>query len=302
MADEYQYDIALSFAGEDRAYVREVAVSLESRGLKVFYDEYEQVNMWGKDLYEHLHKVYSSKSKYCVIFISEAYATKIWTTHERKSAQERALVEYGEYILPARFDDTELPGLRSTTGYIDIRGIRPREFADLVIEKIQGSVGEQDQEDRITYRTPRREPPSLNPYDEAAAFLTLLSSTLQDRAASLKESSSSLSVFDRGERKSVRVVRGGKTLFSLDAWQGGLSSDKGLSFHAVNGEFRGSAGAISGWADLIWDGDADQVALELHDLSLFGSSPGSQRLMTFNEFFEGIWERIVEVVELDLDQ
>lgn len=300
MTGEYQYDIALSFAGEDRTYVRAVADSLESHALKVFYDEYEQVQLWGKDLYEHLHEIYSSKAMYCVIFISEAYARRIWATHELKSAQERALREHGEYILPARFDDTELPGMRSTTGYIDLRALSPDEFASLVIEKIQGSVGDQGQADRPHYRVPRREPPPINPYDEAERFLTLLNSTLQNRAAALEESGSSLSIFNRGERKCVRVVRGGNTLLSLDAWLGGISSDKGLSFHAVNGEFRGSAGALSAWADLIWDEDADQVMLELHDLSLFGPSPGNQRRMTFVEFIDGIWERIVEVVERDL--
>src|SRR5262249_26980075 len=49
-----RYDVALSFAGEDRAYVEEVASVLKSKGVKVFYDAYETANMWGKNLIEHL--------------------------------------------------------------------------------------------------------------------------------------------------------------------------------------------------------------------------------------------------------
>ena len=80
MNEEGMYDVALSFAGEDRDYVRAVADALRSSGADIFFDEYEQVDMWGKDLYEHLHDVYSARTDYCVIFISQAYARKIWTT------------------------------------------------------------------------------------------------------------------------------------------------------------------------------------------------------------------------------
>lgn len=49
--EEYRYDVCLSFAGEDRRYVERVAQGLRKAGARVFYDRYEQVEMWGKDLY-----------------------------------------------------------------------------------------------------------------------------------------------------------------------------------------------------------------------------------------------------------
>jgi hypothetical protein len=117
---EFQFDVALSFAGEDREYVNTIADQLRKHGIKVFYDRYEQATLWGKDLYEHLDHVYQRAARYCVLFASEHYARKVWTNHERKSAQSRALHENEEYILPVRFDDTEIPGLRPTVGYIDL--------------------------------------------------------------------------------------------------------------------------------------------------------------------------------------
>jgi len=132
----HQYDVCLSFAGEQRNYVEEVARDLVGRGVRVFYDGYEVANLWGKDLFEHLDYVYSKSARYCVIFVSADYARKVWTTHERKSAQERALIESQDYILPARFDDTELPGLRSTVGYVDLRNFRPSELARLIADKV----------------------------------------------------------------------------------------------------------------------------------------------------------------------
>lgn len=131
------YDVALSFAGEDRKYVEEVAHELRRLDVRVFYDKFETTNLWGKDLYTHLQNVYQKQAKYTVIFISGHYAKKLWTNHERKMAQARAFTESREYILPARFDDTEIEGIPSTTGYIDLRQYSPQEFSTLIYEKLK---------------------------------------------------------------------------------------------------------------------------------------------------------------------
>lgn len=49
MKRETKFDIALSFAGEDREYVDQVATILHSKGISVFYDLFEEVNLWGKE-------------------------------------------------------------------------------------------------------------------------------------------------------------------------------------------------------------------------------------------------------------
>jgi hypothetical protein len=133
---EYDYDVALSFAGEDRAYVDKVAAILHALGVRVFYDKYETTDLWGKDLFTHLDDVYRKRSKYCVMFISAYYAAKLWTSHERQSAQARAFESAGEYVLPVRFDDTEIPGVRPTTGYLDLREMSPDELARALLQKV----------------------------------------------------------------------------------------------------------------------------------------------------------------------
>ncbi len=40
MNENAQYEVALSFAGEQREYVEEVARVLQNRGVSVFYDEF----------------------------------------------------------------------------------------------------------------------------------------------------------------------------------------------------------------------------------------------------------------------
>jgi hypothetical protein len=133
---DLEYDVCLSFAGEDRDYVSRVADHLRGAGIRVFYDEYETVELWGKDLYEHFDHIYREAAGYCVLFVSSAYAEKVWTNHERRSAQARALRENREYVLPARFDDTPIPGLRETIGFIDLSEYEPEECASLIIEKL----------------------------------------------------------------------------------------------------------------------------------------------------------------------
>ena len=131
----FEYDVCLSFAGEDRAYVTAVARALQHRGTRLFFADDNQVAMWGKDLYTYLDDVYTNLARYCVMFISKHYARKNWTDHERQSAQVRAFRESNAYVLPARFDDTRIPGLRGTVHYVDLRNMAPAEFAKLIWEK-----------------------------------------------------------------------------------------------------------------------------------------------------------------------
>ncbi|WP_103069656.1 toll/interleukin-1 receptor domain-containing protein [Aquimarina sediminis] len=133
----YEYDIALSFAGENRAYVEKVANSLQMKGIKVFYDLFEETNLWGKNLYEYLSEIYQNRARYTVMFISGFYNKKLWTNHERVSMQARAFQESREYILPARFDDTEIPGILKTIGYVDLKNRTPDEFAGLIEKKLK---------------------------------------------------------------------------------------------------------------------------------------------------------------------
>jgi len=132
----YEYDVALSFAGENRAYVEGVANSLRDKGISVFYDLFEEANLWGKNLYEYLSEIYQNKARYTVLFISSFYNKKLWTNHERASMQARAFQESSEYILPVRFDDTEIPGILKTIGYVSLRNRAPEELAKLIQKKL----------------------------------------------------------------------------------------------------------------------------------------------------------------------
>ena len=132
----YTYDVAISYAGEDRTHAEALASALEHRGVTVFFDSYEQATLWGKNLYTYLSDLYQNKARYCVAFLSQHYATKLWTNHEREAAQARTFQENEEYILPIRLDDTTVPGLLPTVAYLNWSATTPDDVAELIEKKL----------------------------------------------------------------------------------------------------------------------------------------------------------------------
>ena len=70
------------------------------------------------------------------MFISEAYVSKAWPNHERRSALSRMIEEKDEYILPVRFDDTRVPGLPTDVIYECARKHTPAQLATMIAKKL----------------------------------------------------------------------------------------------------------------------------------------------------------------------
>jgi hypothetical protein len=117
--DEYDWDVAVSFAGEDRAIVEELVASLMSSGVEVFYDLNESARLWGKDLEQELAQVYAHEARFMIVCISEYYPIKDWTRFELEIGKRAAGKRLGEYMLPLHLSSTPPPiaGLRDTIGY-----------------------------------------------------------------------------------------------------------------------------------------------------------------------------------------
>lgn len=136
----HTYDVAISFAGPQRPLAETLAAKVLAAGFRVFYDDYYQEQLWGKNLIEYFDEVYRKQSCYCVIFVSSEYRDRMWTTHERQSAQARALQERGsDYILPIMIEDVELPGMPGTVGHLSIKHQSIDAMADLLIKKLSSA-------------------------------------------------------------------------------------------------------------------------------------------------------------------
>ena len=116
----YEYDVALSFAGEDREFVENCAEILRSLNINVFYDNYEKEVLLGKNLYSYLADVYKNRARFAVVFVSESYKKKRWTNHEL------------EYITARKFTQD------LTTGYLP--GDSPIKVAITIAKKINSKL------------------------------------------------------------------------------------------------------------------------------------------------------------------
>jgi GTPase SAR1 family protein len=131
------HDVAISYASEQREYARRVADILRAKGVRVFFDPFFETKMWGKELPEYLMNVYYKESRYCMIFISKDYVSKAWPTFELKCAIARSVESMGDYILPIRFDNSEVPGLSPTISYINANEKTPEDIAKMFMEKLK---------------------------------------------------------------------------------------------------------------------------------------------------------------------
>lgn len=134
------FDVAITVAGPEREFARALAQHLEAAGLAVFYDEFYPEHLWGQNLADAFDDIFRKKSRFCVMFVSRASADREWTNHERQSALARALKERGKaYVLPVRVDDTELPGLPSTIGWLSLRELGIDKIARLLVIKVRNA-------------------------------------------------------------------------------------------------------------------------------------------------------------------
>lgn len=136
---KYQFDIALSFAGSERQVAEDIALRIKAEGFAVFYDSFYPEMLWGKDLIEFFDDIYRKQARYCVMLISPEYRDRMWTQHERRSSQARALEERGnEYILPIMVTPAELPGMQPTLGYLSLSDYPVDRIAEILKQKLRG--------------------------------------------------------------------------------------------------------------------------------------------------------------------
>jgi hypothetical protein len=135
----FLYDVAISFAGEQRDVAETLATDLKAAGLRVFIDSDFSHDLLGKDLAVTLQTVYAHHARHCVVLVSKEYVTKMWPNHERQAAVERRMRELGsDYVLPIKVDDIDLPGVPGTVSHLSLRSMDIRRAAAIIVRKLQG--------------------------------------------------------------------------------------------------------------------------------------------------------------------
>lgn len=113
-----QYDVALSFAGEDRHHAEALASALKEQGTSVFYDNFERPRLWGNNLVLRFQEVYGGGAQHVIVFASRHYRDREWTMLELQVALNHSqAIGDDDYILLIRIDDTEIPGVSSQRAF-----------------------------------------------------------------------------------------------------------------------------------------------------------------------------------------
>jgi hypothetical protein len=136
-ATRFPWDVAVSFAGQDRPIVEEFRAVLNESGYTVFYDFDEQHKLWGENLRRKLSDVYAHDAQYMVVFLSENYPERDWTSFELEIGREAKTKRTGAYLLPVLVDDVEVIGLSKDVAHVDLRKVSIAEVANLLIQKIE---------------------------------------------------------------------------------------------------------------------------------------------------------------------
>lgn len=132
-----RFTVALSFPGEKRDFIREVAEVLAAaigKG-KVLYDDYLTPELARPNLDLYLSKLYREDSELLVPFYCADYERKQWCRLEWRQMRDILLQVEEERIMPFRFDDAAIPGVLAIDGYVKIGARAPEDVAKLILER-----------------------------------------------------------------------------------------------------------------------------------------------------------------------
>ena len=118
----YEFDIAISFAGENRLLAKHIADQLIALDVQVFYDENYEANYLGKTWSKEFTRVFGVASRYVLCLLDKHHQDKIWPTFEREVFGPRV---QKEEVIPVFLDDTPIVGVSK-----DIVGISFKDMSD----------------------------------------------------------------------------------------------------------------------------------------------------------------------------
>ncbi len=128
----FDWDFAISFAGENRDLAKTIADLLEILDCTVFYDQYYEANYLGTAWSQQFKDIFGTRARYVVCLLDTHHAEKIWPTFERECFTPRV----GDAaVIPVFLDDTPFVGIPKDIVGIDFKGCDAGN-TDLVTDRI----------------------------------------------------------------------------------------------------------------------------------------------------------------------
>ncbi len=135
---KHNFDVALSFPGEVRDYVKSIAEELERivGPNSYFYDENYVGQLARPSLDNLLQDIYRNRSKLVVVFLCGKYEEKEWCGIEFRAIKDIIMEKQHERIMFVKMDDGNVQGVFKTDGYVDGRVYNPSDIADFIQERL----------------------------------------------------------------------------------------------------------------------------------------------------------------------
>jgi hypothetical protein len=302
-----EYDIAVSFAGEQRDYVEQTVAACKALGLEVFYDKDKNNDWWGKNFIRDQRAIYSSHTRYFVPFISAEYLSKPIPMDEFSAAMMTAVKQGDGYILPVLMDDVQVPAdlLHPHVGYLHSRDYTPAQLAEQLQQRVSAAAKSGQQpaslgtvvSEALAVRMPKITPDSWSKYTELDTIWDYLHRRFSEGAAQLNLQGLVCTVRLHGDTLAIRVERHGNTVAGLNIRKGAQMGDDHLTWSVgIPSSF--PSNSFNGWATLAFDREAGKPVIEVNDMaSSYGGSGSASGGQSYEAFFDFMWGKIVDQIE-----
>ncbi|MBT8227535.1 MAG: toll/interleukin-1 receptor domain-containing protein [Dactylosporangium sp.] len=300
------YDIAVSFAGAQRARVEPIVRACQALGLQVFYDKDNTVEFWGRNFITDMRAIYGgARARYFVPFLSKEYLASAYPMDEFTTAMRRA-IEVGEdnYILPIVVGSVEVPGelLNPAIGFLRLEDYPVDRLAQIIAGRVRAAVERHQEPREITgvvdtafgVRLPRLAPADFVPIEELETALTRVGSLFQHETDQLAPFGVQCRVRQSDTALDVRAYRQGQQVCGLRLYFPDASAMHNDQLLMTFQWPRITSGGYNGWVTAEWDADAGRPVLEYTDMARGTATPVRA---TADELFRLLWEKIVDHLE-----
>jgi hypothetical protein len=132
----HSFDVALSFPGEIRPLVEQIALELERLiGPNSYFYDNNLSQLARPSLDTLLQDIYRNRAKLIVVFLSGDYQKKDWCGIEFRAIKEIIMERDHKRIMFIRTDDGSVEGVLKTDGYLDSRRFNAAELAGFIHER-----------------------------------------------------------------------------------------------------------------------------------------------------------------------
>lgn len=133
-----RFAVALSFPGEHRDYVKQIADALVTSLTKprVFYDRYYEAELSRPNLDTYLQKIYHDESELVVVVLCKEYDEKEWCGLEFRAIRDLIKKRRDHEIMFVRVADGDVKGVFGIDGYVDAKNRPATEIAQVICDRL----------------------------------------------------------------------------------------------------------------------------------------------------------------------